>query len=130
MPSTDKRQVELPALKPLHLDLAYATTVHSSQGTTAERVLIDAATWSKTTARDVYYVALSRAQQEARIDTSDRSALPEAIERDNVKHAAARRRRTQVAPGPPCAPNQEERASLAPRSPRIEGLQSACPCAP
>jgi ATP-dependent exoDNAse (exonuclease V) alpha subunit len=43
-----KRRVEVPADKPLHLDHAYATTVHSSQGTTAERVLIDAATRSRT----------------------------------------------------------------------------------
>jgi predicted DNA-binding WGR domain protein/very-short-patch-repair endonuclease len=62
-----KRQVELPADRPLHLDHAYATTIHSSQGTTADRVLIDAATRSRTTAKDVYYVAISRAQHEARI---------------------------------------------------------------
>jgi ATP-dependent exoDNAse (exonuclease V) alpha subunit len=62
--------------------------VHSSQGTTAERVLIDAASTSRTTAKDVYYVAISRAQREARIYTNDRNALPAAVERENVKHAA------------------------------------------
>jgi len=35
----NRRVLELPADVPLHLDLAYATTVHVSQGTTAERVL-------------------------------------------------------------------------------------------
>lgn len=83
-----ERQVELPARGPLHVDLAYTTTVHSSQGTTADRVLIDAATYSRTTAKDVYYVAVSRARSEAVIFTNDRSQLPQAISRDNKKHAA------------------------------------------
>jgi ATP-dependent exoDNAse (exonuclease V) alpha subunit len=83
-----KRQVELPADRPLHLDHAYATTIHSSQGTTADRVFIDASSKSRTTAKDVYYVAISRAQHEARIYTDDVRKLPRAIERDNPKHAA------------------------------------------
>ena len=83
-----KRRVELPADKPLHLDHAYATTVHASQGTTAERVFIDASTKSRTTAQDVYYVAISRAQHEARVYTDDAAKLPRAIERERPKHAA------------------------------------------
>lgn len=83
-----KRTVELPAGRPLHLDHAYATTVHSSQGLTSDRVLIDAQTTSRTTARDVYYVAISRARHEARIYTNDREHLPVAIERENEKYAA------------------------------------------
>jgi ATP-dependent exoDNAse (exonuclease V) alpha subunit len=83
-----KRSVQLPADRPLHLDHAYATTVHASQGTTADRVLIDAATKSRTTAKDVYYVAISRAKLEARIYTDDKSKLPNAVGRDHVKHAA------------------------------------------
>jgi conjugative relaxase-like TrwC/TraI family protein len=83
-----RRQVELPADLPLHLDHAYATTIHSSQGTTADRVLIDAATKSRTIGQDVYYVAISRAQHEARIYTDDAAKLPAAIGRDHPKHAA------------------------------------------
>jgi hypothetical protein len=83
-----KREVVLPADRPLHVDHAYATTVHSSQGTTAERVLIDAATKSRTTAKDVCYVAISRARQEARIYTNDRARLPLATAREHRKHAA------------------------------------------
>jgi hypothetical protein len=82
------RRIELPADRPMHLDLAYATTVHSAQGLTSDRVLIEAQTNSRTTAKDVYYVAISRARQEARIYTNDRSKLPAAIGRDNQKHAA------------------------------------------
>ena len=82
------RQVELPADRPLHLDHAYATTIHSSQGTTADRVLIDASTRSRTTAKDVFYVAISRAKHEARIYTDDARKLPLAVERERQKHAA------------------------------------------
>ena len=83
-----KRQVELPADGPLHLDHAYATTIHSSQGTTADRVLIDVATKSRTTTQDVYYVAISRARHEARVYTDDLARLPTAVAREHVKHAA------------------------------------------
>jgi conjugative relaxase-like TrwC/TraI family protein len=83
-----KRRVELAADKPLHLDHAYATTVHASQGTTAERVLIDAATRSRTTSQEVYYVAISRARQEARIYTDDLARLPSAVAREHAKRAA------------------------------------------
>lgn len=82
------RLIELDTTKPLHLDYAHVSTVHSSQGLTADRVIFDADTKSLTTAKDVYYVAISRARLEARIFTDDRSRLPGAISRDNVKHAA------------------------------------------
>jgi conjugative relaxase-like TrwC/TraI family protein len=83
-----RRTVELPANRPLHLDHAYATTVHGSQGTTAERVLIDASTRSRTTSQEVYYVAISRAERDARIYTDDLARLPHAIAREHGKHAA------------------------------------------
>lgn len=83
-----KRNVELPTDRPLHLDHAYATTVHASQGTTSERVFIDASTRSRTTSQEVYYVAISRARQEARIYTDDLARLPAAVAREHAKHAA------------------------------------------
>jgi conjugative relaxase-like TrwC/TraI family protein len=83
-----ERRIELPRDRPLHLDHAYATTVHSSQGLTAERVLIDADTRSKTTSKEAFYVAISRAQREARVYTDDRTRLPQAVERESQKHAA------------------------------------------
>ena len=82
------RSIKLQTDKPLHVDYAYATTVHSSQGLTANRVLIDAQTKSLTTAKDVYYVAISRARNEARIYTDSARELPKAIARENVKLAA------------------------------------------
>jgi hypothetical protein len=82
------RRVELPADKPLHLEHAYATTVHGAQGLTSDRVLIEAQTTSRTTARDVYYVAISRARHEARIYTDDLGRLPAAVARETRKDAA------------------------------------------
>lgn len=82
------RQVHMPANQPLHLDHAHATTVHSAQGLTSDKVLIDANSRSLTTATDVYYVAISRARHEAQIYTDDRAKLPAAISKDHIKHAA------------------------------------------
>ena len=82
------RRVELPADRPLHLEHAYATTVHGAQGLTADRVLIEAQTTSRTTAKDVYYVAISRARHEARIYTDDLGRLPAAVARETRKDAA------------------------------------------
>ena len=84
----DHRTVKLPTDRPLHLDHAYATTVHASQGITADRVLVDASTRSRTTSQEAYYVAVSRAAREARVYTDDRERLPAAIGREHVKHAA------------------------------------------
>lgn len=86
--TNDQRTVNLDSKKPLHLDYAYATTVHSSQGLTADRVLIDAHAQRRTTAKDVFYVALSRARFEARVYTNDISFLPKTISRNNMKLAA------------------------------------------
>jgi ATP-dependent exoDNAse (exonuclease V) alpha subunit len=72
----------------LHRSEAVARRILASQGTTAERVLIDVATKSRTTSQDVYYVAISRARQEARIYTDDAAKLPLAIQRERPKHAA------------------------------------------
>lgn len=83
-----KRHVELPSDRPLHVDHAYATAIHSSQGLTSDRVLIDAHAESRTRAKDVYYVAVSRARYEARVFTNDRRKLPEAIAREGAKIAA------------------------------------------
>jgi hypothetical protein len=83
-----RRTVELPAGRPLHLDHAYATTVHSSQGTTAERVLVDVATRSRTTSLETYYVAISRARLEVRIYADDLARLPAAVSRERAKQAA------------------------------------------
>ncbi|MGF6996816.1 MobF family relaxase [Paraburkholderia sp. GAS32] len=82
------KTVELDTKKPLHLALDYASTVHSAQGLTADRVIINLETNSRTTAKDVYYVALSRAKYEAVVFTDSISKLPTAIQRETRKLAA------------------------------------------
>lgn len=84
----DGKEFSLESSRPLHLDHGYCSTVHSAQGRTCERVLMDADVQSLTSSRDTYYVALSRARLEAKIYTNDRERLPEMMTRENVKEAA------------------------------------------
>lgn len=83
------RKVTLDATRaPLHLDRAYATTSHGAQGLTADRVLINAESFSRTTKRDVFYVAVSRARHRAEIFTDSLDRLPDAVQRREEKTAA------------------------------------------
>ena len=82
------RSLELSANRPLHLEYAYASTVHSSQGLTSDRSLIALDTKSRTTSMNLYYVAISRAKHEARIYTDSLNALPSAIARRFDKSTA------------------------------------------
>ena len=74
-----------------HLDYGYAVTSHSSQGQTADRVLIHVDTeqgGEKLVNRRLAYVAVSRARYEAQIYTNDKTALAEGLGRD-VSHRSA-----------------------------------------
>ncbi|MFB0113404.1 AAA family ATPase, partial [Xanthomonas euvesicatoria] len=75
------RALELPTNRPLHLEHAYASTVHSAQGLTNDRALIALDTNSRTTSMNLYYVAISRACHEARVYTNSVKELPAAIAR-------------------------------------------------
>jgi ATP-dependent exoDNAse (exonuclease V) alpha subunit len=91
----DFKRVELDAKKPLYVALDYASTVHSAQGLTADRVLINLETGSRTTAKDVFYVAISRARHEAVVFTDSLAKLPAAIQRETEKFAALELSRAQ-----------------------------------
>jgi ATP-dependent exoDNAse (exonuclease V) alpha subunit len=74
-----------------HLDYGYAVTSHSSQGQTANRVLIDVDTATlgpQLVNRRLAYVAVSRGRYDAQIYTNDASQLPEALSRD-ISHRSA-----------------------------------------
>jgi conjugative relaxase-like TrwC/TraI family protein len=74
-----------------HLDHGYAVTSHSSQGQTADRVLIDIDTeqgGEKLVNRRLAYVAVSRGRYDAQIYTNDKTALAEGLGRD-VSHRSA-----------------------------------------
>jgi conjugative relaxase-like TrwC/TraI family protein len=85
------RDVQLDPREHPHLDHGYAVTSHSSQGQTAERVLIHVDT--ELTAKDLLnsrmaYVAVSRGAQDAQLFTDDREKMPEALGHD-VSHESA-----------------------------------------
>ena len=82
------RVLELPTNRPLHLEHAYASTVHSSQGLSNDRVFISLDTRSRTTSMNLYYVAISRARHEARVYTNSIKDLPSAISRRFDKSTA------------------------------------------
>jgi len=86
--SNGEREVRLSAGNPLHLDYAYASTVHAAQGLTSKHVLYDADSGSLTTSREVFYVGISRARERASIYTNDASKLPDVVARETQKHAA------------------------------------------
>jgi ATP-dependent exoDNAse (exonuclease V) alpha subunit len=73
-----------------HLDHGYAVTSHSSQGQTAERVLIHVDTdKSELLVNDRFaYVSVSRAQHDVEIYTNDRSKLPHSLSRENSQRTA------------------------------------------
>jgi ATP-dependent exoDNAse (exonuclease V) alpha subunit len=85
------RSVSFNANENPHLDYGYAVTSHSSQGQTADRVLIHVDTeraGEKLVNRRLAYVALSRGRYDAQIYTNDRAGLAQGLERD-VSHRTA-----------------------------------------
>ncbi|WP_263418405.1 MobF family relaxase [Terriglobus albidus] len=76
------RSMEIDPVRNPHLDHGYAVTSHSSQGQTAERVLVHVDT--ELGAKDLLnnrmaYVAVSRGAHDAQIFTNDREKLPAAL---------------------------------------------------
>ena len=74
-----------------HLDYGYAVTSHSSQGQTADRVLIHVDTeqgGEKLVNRRLAYVAVSRGRYDAQVYTNDKGQLAEQLSRD-VSHRPA-----------------------------------------
>lgn len=82
------RQIVFPAKGLLPLGYAYASTVHGSQGMTLHGVLLDFQTKSRTTDKNLYYVAISRARYGVKIYTDDTQALPAVLSRETFKPSA------------------------------------------
>ena len=85
------REVQLDPVKHPHLDHGYAVTSHSSQGQTADRVLINVDT--ELGAKDLLnnrmaYVAVSRGAYDAQLFTDSREKLGAALGHD-VSHTSA-----------------------------------------
>jgi hypothetical protein len=85
------RRVRLNLKANPHLDYGYAVTSHSSQGQTADRVLIHIDTdraGEKLVNRRLAYVAVSRSRYDAKLYTNDKGQLAEQLARD-VSHRSA-----------------------------------------
>lgn len=85
------REVRLNLREPQHLDYGYAVTSHSSQGQTADRVLIHVDTeraHPNLINSRMAYVSVSRARYDAQIYTNDKTNLGEELSRD-VSHRSA-----------------------------------------
>jgi ATP-dependent exoDNAse (exonuclease V) alpha subunit len=114
------RSMDYKPLRHPHLDHGYAVTSHSSQGQTAERVLIHVDT--DLTAKDLLnsrmaYVSVSRGQWDAQIFTNDREKLPHALGHD-VSHQSAHKPEHAIAP----MQQQEAAGSLQPEKNLSLGL--------
>jgi len=87
----NERSMSFDPLRHPHMDHGYAVTSHSSQGQTADRVLINVDT--ELGAKDLLnnrmaYVSVSRGQWDAQIFTNDREKLSQALGHD-VSHQSA-----------------------------------------
>jgi len=74
-----------------HLDYGYAVTSHSSQGQTADRVLVHVETeqaGEKLVNRRLAYVAVSRGRYDAQVYTNDKTHLTEQLSRDVSRRSA------------------------------------------
>jgi conjugative relaxase-like TrwC/TraI family protein len=74
-----------------HLDYGYAVTSHSSQGATADRVLVHVDTeqaHDQLVNSRLAYVSVSRGRYDAQIYTNDAGKLGEELSRDVSKHSA------------------------------------------
>ncbi|HEV2222224.1 MAG TPA: MobF family relaxase [Candidatus Acidoferrales bacterium] len=82
-----------------HIDFGYAVTSHSSQGQTADRVLIHVDTErarEKLVNRRLAYVAVSRARYDAQFYTNNRADLAEGLARDFSHRSATKSSRKSV----------------------------------
>ena len=101
------RKVELDPRKHPHLDHGYAMTSHSSQGQTADRVLIHVDT--ELGAKDLLnsrmaYVSVSRGAHDAQLFTNDREKLPTVLGHEISKQTA---NSPQISTEQTIAPQQE-----------------------
>jgi ATP-dependent exoDNAse (exonuclease V) alpha subunit len=87
----NERSVDFSPQRHPHLDHGYAVTSYSSQGQTADRVLVhlDTELGAKNLLNNrMAYVAISRGQWDAQIFTDNREKLPQALGHD-VSHQSA-----------------------------------------
>ena len=93
-----------------HLDHGYAVTSHSSQGQTADRVLVHVDTeqaGEKLINQRLAYVAISRGRYDAQIYTNDKAQLAEGLSRDASHRSAMEPNRESASPAHQSEPSSE-----------------------
>jgi len=100
MDGAKERTVAFDAAQMRHFDHGYAVTSHSSQGLTADRVLVnmDTKVHPELINTRFAYVSVSRASEDVRIYTNDVAVLGERLSTDVAKTSAVDLQRTHVEP--------------------------------
>ena len=100
MDGAKERTVSFDAAQLRHFDHGYAVTSHSSQGLTADRVLVnmDTKVHPDLINTRFAYVSVSRASEDVRIYTNDVAILSERLSTDVTKTSAVNLQKTQVEP--------------------------------
>ena len=125
----DGREVKAAVSRLRHIDYGYASTSHSSQGATVDRVIvnIDTARSAELVNRKQFYVSISRARHGVTVYTDDSAALRHAVGRTREKSIALERlklnvgRDLKMVPEPP-APEHH----TCPRHQKVTGLAEHC----
>jgi hypothetical protein len=95
-PSQDGREIDATVERLRHIDYGYASTSHSSQGATVDRVIvnIDTARSAELVNRKQFYVSISRARHNISVYTDDRNRLDQVTSRSREKSMALERLRS------------------------------------
>jgi conjugative relaxase-like TrwC/TraI family protein len=104
------REVEFNARQNPHLDYGYAVTSHSSQGQTADRVLIhvdSSQAHGELLNSRMAYVSVSRAQFDVKMYTNDAKTLGQELSRDVSNPSAIQQQDAGQRIGPQSVPQQE-----------------------
>jgi ATP-dependent exoDNAse (exonuclease V) alpha subunit len=93
-----RREVSAAAQRLRHIDYGYASTSHSSQGATVDRVIvhIDTMRSAELVNRKQFYVSISRARNAISLYTDDRARLDLAVGRNREKSLALEHVRTDL----------------------------------
>ena len=106
------RMVEFNARQHPHLDYGYAVTSHSSQGQTADRVLVhvDTELGPQSVNNRMAYVSISRGRHDVQIYTDDRNQLAHDLDRDSSKRTAIEQERSPEPSGQKIEPQSIEQS--------------------
>jgi conjugative relaxase-like TrwC/TraI family protein len=96
----DGREISAASERLRHIDHGYASTSHSSQGVTVDRVIVNVDTTrsAQLVNRKQFYVSISRARLAASIYTDDRDRLRQTVSRNREKSTALEVLQSKLSP--------------------------------